>query len=243
MKRMTLMMLTTMLAACGQSGSDVRAPAAGTNAVEVTRPVEGQTARAMQQASEAAKQGLDRTMGREDAAQVAPEAPASAPKQAEAGPAKKPVAVQAPEPSGSAQAKTATPGKAKSPEVAAPAQPEQPAADKPVATAPAGDVAKGQKLGRKCKACHNFSAKKKVGPGLAGIYGRKAGIMPDMRYGSSLAAGGWSWDDAHLAAWVCDAKEAIRAFTGDASAKTRMSAQRICDPADQADLIAWLKTL
>jgi len=129
-------------------------------------------------------------------------------------------------------------------------KPAEPVAEMAKATEPAknpavtgGDAAKGESLARKCKACHNFTAKKKVGPGLAGIFGRKAGSMPDMKYSDALAAGGWSWDTEHLAAWVCDAKAAIKTFSGDAGAKTKMGVQHICDPAKQADLIAYLKTL
>ncbi len=107
----------------------------------------------------------------------------------------------------------------------------------------AGDAVKGKKLAKKCKACHNFTDKKKVGPGLKGIFGRKAGAMPDMKYGAALAAGGWVWDEKNLAAWVCNSKKAVKSLSGDASAKTKMGPQRICDAAKQADLIAYLKTL
>lgn len=125
---------------------------------------------------------------------------------------------------------------------AAPA-PEAAPVERPVEKAPAGDVAHGKTLARKCQACHNFNDRRKVGPGLAGIFGRKAGTMRDMRYSDALARGGWSWDEAHLAAWLCDSRAAVKTFSGDAAAKTKMPAQRICDAKDQADLIAFLKTL
>ncbi len=106
-----------------------------------------------------------------------------------------------------------------------------------------GDAAKGARIGRKCLSCHNTNARRKVGPGLAGVFGRHVGRMPDMKYSPALANGDWRWDEAHLAAWVCNSKEAVRKFSGDASAGTKMPSQRVCDPAKQADLIAWLKTL
>ena len=38
-----------------------------------------------------------------------------------------------------------------------------------------GDVAKGEKLFKRCAACHSLEAgKKKIGPTLAGVFGRKA---------------------------------------------------------------------
>ncbi|HXH71327.1 MAG TPA: c-type cytochrome, partial [Mariprofundaceae bacterium] len=128
---------------------------------------------------------------------------------------------------------------------AAPAPVAQPAAEAPkqVASAlPAGNAANGEKLSGKCKACHNFNDKKKVGPGLAGVFGRKVGQMADMSYSDSLQKGKWVWDAAHLAAWACDSAAAVKEFTGDAGAKTKMPAVHICDPQQQADLIAFLKT-
>jgi len=124
----------------------------------------------------------------------------------------------------------------------------KPAAVKSVAAAvqPAGDVAKGKLLARKCAACHNFNARKKVGPGLAGIFGREAGTAPGFKYKFTkyIKPGkAWHWDAAHLAAWDCDAKAAIKVFTGDPSAKTKMGVQHICDAAEQADIIAFFKTL
>jgi len=140
--------------------------------------------------------------------------------------------------------------KASTPVAASPASATKAAvSDKPAAAAvamaslSAGDAVKGEKLAKKCKACHNFTAKKKVGPGLKGIFGRKAGAMPDMKYGAALAAGGWVWDEKNLAAWVCNSKKAVKSLSGDASAKTKMGPQRICDATKQADLIAYLKTL
>lgn len=142
-------------------------------------------------------------------------------------------------------------GKATKPAVvpAKPVAPEKrvakaaPAAAPATAPLPAGDAARGAKVGRKCLSCHNTNTRRKVGPGLAGVFGRKVGQMPDMKYSPALAHGDWHWDASHLAAWVCNSKEAVRTFSGDAAAKTKMPPQRVCDPARQADLIAWLKTL
>jgi len=112
-----------------------------------------------------------------------------------------------------------------------------------LAMALAGDAVKGKSLARKCAACHNFNDKKKVGPGLKAVVGRKAGSMTDMSYSASLASASWSWNATNLAAWLCDSKQAVKTLSGDASASTKMPAQRICDPAQQTDLFAFLKTL
>jgi len=109
-----------------------------------------------------------------------------------------------------------------------------------------GDVVKGQKIAKKCATCHYFDAKGKVGPGLGGIFNRVAGTVDGFNYkfAASIQPGkAWRWDASHLAAWVCNSADAARNFTGDESARTKMANQRICDPAQQADLIAYLKTL
>jgi len=87
--------------------------------------------------------------------------------------------------------------------VTKPVVPEKSAAAPVVVTSPtaAGDAIKGKVASKKCKTCHNFTAKKKVGPGLKGIFGRKAGVMPGMKYSASLAASGWVWDEKNLALW------------------------------------------
>ncbi len=79
----------------------------------------------------------------------------------------------------------------------------------------------------KCKACHDFGAKNKVGPGLKGIMGREAGSTDFKRYSKGMKKGGWTWDEEHLRAWLSDGKKAIKDFTGDAKAKTTMPPQRL----------------
>jgi len=95
----------------------------------------------------------------------------------------------------------------------------------------------------KCKACHNFTAKNKVGPGLKGIVGRKAGAFSNFKkYSASLKKGGWVWDEAHLREWITDSKKAIKKFTGDPKAKTKMKV-KIKKKKKRDAIIAFLKTL
>jgi len=93
----------------------------------------------------------------------------------------------------------------------------------------------------KCKACHNFSDKKKVGPGLAGVVGRHVGVMKDMKYSKALAGGDWTWTEANLREWMCNSKDAVKKFSGDDHAKTKMPPQKICDAAKQDEVLAKLK--
>lgn len=126
------------------------------------------------------------------------------------------------------------------------ARTETGAAEQAAASAPMGDAAKGKTLARKCATCHYFDARGKVGPGLGGVFNRVAGSVEGFNYkfADAIEPGkAWRWDASHLAAWVCNSADAVRNFTGNESARTKMPTQRICDPARQADLIAYLKTL
>ncbi|TLS69170.1 c-type cytochrome [Mariprofundus erugo] len=93
----------------------------------------------------------------------------------------------------------------------------------------------------KCKACHNFTAENKVGPGLGGVIGRAAGKHEGFKYSEDLAGATWNWDEDHLRKWMCNSKEAIAEFTGNAHAKTKMPPQKVCDAAKQDEVLAALK--
>lgn len=103
----------------------------------------------------------------------------------------------------------------------------------------------------KCAACHSLAAKIEVGPGLGkghgipGVFNRKAGTFPNFRYKFTkyIKGNGWLWDEAHLREWICDSKKAIRKFTGNVKARTKMPSQRICDPAKQGAVIAALRSI
>jgi len=93
-----------------------------------------------------------------------------------------------------------------------------------------------------CKKCHNFTAKKKFGPGLKGVFGRKAGIMPKMKYSNSMKNGDWVWDEKNLRIFLADSKEGIKVLTGDKKAKTKMKIKKV-EGADLDEVIAFLKGL
>jgi len=91
-----------------------------------------------------------------------------------------------------------------------------------------GDAARGKKIARgKCGGCHYFDReRKKVGPGLQGVYGRAPSIdgIPFAR-----------WDAKALDAWLTRPK-AVKP-------KTRMSFRGLASKQDRDDVIAYLKTL
>ncbi len=104
----------------------------------------------------------------------------------------------------------------------------------------AGDAAKGEKVFKKCKACHTTDAggKNKVGPNLHGIVGKAAGTVEGFKYSKALleaAEGGLVWDEANLDAFLTKPKKFIK--------KTKMSFAGVKKDEQRADLIEYLKTL
>ena len=76
-----------------------------------------------------------------------------------------------------------------------------------------GDAAKGEKVFKKCKACHEVTKEKnKVGPHLVGIIGRKAASVEGYKYGKGLTEAAekiGEWDEAKLAEYLADPKAYI----------------------------------
>ncbi|AEI95096.1 c-type cytochrome [Roseobacter litoralis] len=102
-----------------------------------------------------------------------------------------------------------------------------------------GDPASGEKVFRKCKACHAVGedAKNKVGPTLNGIIGAAAGANPDFKYSDALmtmAGDGLVWTEEEMAAFLKKPKEYMP--------KTKMSFAGLRKDDDIADVIAYLAT-
>ncbi len=98
----------------------------------------------------------------------------------------------------------------------------------------AQDAAKGEKVYKKCKACHALEAgKKKVGPSLAGIFGRTAGTAEGFKFSKAMKESGIVWDDKTMDEFLAKPKKVIP--------KTRMAFPGLKKEADRANLIAYLK--
>jgi cytochrome c len=102
-----------------------------------------------------------------------------------------------------------------------------------------GDAEAGEKVFKKCKACHAVGdgAKNKVGPALNGIVGAAAGQVEGFKYSKPMMAAaeeGLVWDEASLAEFLAKPKDFMKG--------TKMSFPGLKKEDDQADVIAYLKT-
>ena len=98
----------------------------------------------------------------------------------------------------------------------------------------AGDAVKGQKLFKRCKACHYVDREKhKTGPHLVAVIGRAAGSLDDYRYSKAMKASGLVWDEKTLAAYLKAPKKFVKG--------TKMAFAGLKKDMDIADIIAYLK--
>ncbi len=97
-----------------------------------------------------------------------------------------------------------------------------------------GDVAKGEKLFKRCAACHSLEAgKKKVGPSLAGVFGRTAGTLEGFKFSKAMIASEIVWDEETIDQYLEKPKTYIP--------KNKMAFPGFKKPEQRADVIAYLK--
>ncbi len=109
-----------------------------------------------------------------------------------------------------------------------------------------GDAVKGEKVFKRCRACHQIGpgAKNSVGPNLTGVVGRAMGSLEGFAYGSGLMranADGAVWDEEKIAEWLKDPKAYIQSFTGDSSAKAKMTF-KVRNEEQRRNVAAYLAT-
>lgn len=101
----------------------------------------------------------------------------------------------------------------------------------------AGDVKKGTKVFKKCKACHTVDqgGKNKVGPNLFGIVGKEAGKVEGFKYSKAMKGSGLTWDEATLDGFLKKPKKYMKG--------TKMSFAGLKKEKDRKNVIAYLNTL
>jgi cytochrome c len=98
----------------------------------------------------------------------------------------------------------------------------------------AADAAHGEEIyNSRCIACHSPDSNR-VGPKHRGVIGRTAGTVPDFNYSKAVKDSGVVWTEEMLDKWLTNPQAFIPG--------QRMNF-KVTDPADRADLIAYLKTL
>lgn len=140
------------------------------------------------------------------------------------------------------QAAAAAPAEAETAE-AAPAEAEATPVETTAEAAPAAPdpelVAAGEKVFKKCKACHQVgeSAKNRTGPVLNGVVGGPAGHVGDFKYSKPMAAAaadGLVWTDENLAAFLAKPKAYMKG--------TKMSFAGLKKDDDIQAVIAYLQS-
>jgi len=99
----------------------------------------------------------------------------------------------------------------------------------------AQDAAAGGMAFQQCAECHSPGSTDNAGPGLKGVFGRKAGAKDGFAYSPAMKKSTVVWDDKSLDAFLKDPRAVVpgtsMAYGGDDDAKER------------ADLVAYLRTL
>ena len=117
----------------------------------------------------------------------------------------------------------------------------------------AGDIAKGEKKFKKCKACHMIvddSGRTIVkggrnGPNLYDISGRVAASIDGFKYGKSLATlgkSGFVWSKSEFIAYVADPKKYLVDKLDDKKARSKMS-YKLKNDADTLNIWAYLESV
>jgi cytochrome c len=89
----------------------------------------------------------------------------------------------------------------------------------------------------RCATCHATTkgAAHGLGNNLFGIYGKRAGTMPDYAYSDAMIGSGLVWNSATLDAFIADPRAVVPG--------TKMSSAKLADRKKRAEIVAYLKTL
>ncbi|WP_417243947.1 c-type cytochrome [Celeribacter sp.] len=97
------------------------------------------------------------------------------------------------------------------------------------------DVAKGEKVFNKCKACHKVDGSNGTGPHLDGVVDRDIAGVDGFKYSDVLAGMEGAWTTEHLDAFLLSPKEYAPG--------TKMSFAGLSKAEDRANVVAYLQSL
>ena len=97
-----------------------------------------------------------------------------------------------------------------------------------------GDIASGEKIFKKCAACHSIikGGKNAIGPALYNVVGRKVGSVEDYKYSKALAAYEKEWTIEELNGYLTKPAKWIKG--------TKMAFAGLRKEADRASVIKYL---
>lgn len=103
------------------------------------------------------------------------------------------------------------------------------------ALAQSGNAALGKAVFARCMACHTVDpGVNRLGPSLAGVIGRSAGTVPGFAYSPAMKNSRIRWDARSLDAYLAKPMAKVPG--------TKMAFAGLPNPADRANLIAYLAT-
>ncbi|UUX48597.1 cytochrome c family protein [Nisaea acidiphila] len=101
----------------------------------------------------------------------------------------------------------------------------------------AGDAGKGEKVFKKCKACHVVDKEKnRVGPHLVGLFGRTAGTVEKFKYSKAMKTKGEEglvWNEETITEYLKAPKKYVKG--------TKMAFAGLKKQGDIDNIIAYLK--
>ena len=97
-----------------------------------------------------------------------------------------------------------------------------------------GDISHGEKVFKKCAACHSIvkGGKNAIGPALYNVVGRKIGVIEDYKYSKALAAYGKEWTFEELNGFLIKPAKWIKG--------TKMAYAGLRKEKDRASVIKYL---
>ena len=97
-----------------------------------------------------------------------------------------------------------------------------------------GDIASGEKIFKKCAACHsiNKGGKNKIGPALYNVVGRAVGSVDDYKYSKAVASYGKKWTFEELNGFLTKPSSYLKG--------TKMSYAGLRKEKDRASVIKYL---
>jgi cytochrome c len=97
-----------------------------------------------------------------------------------------------------------------------------------------GDIATGEKVFKKCAACHSIvkGGKNAIGPALYNVVGRKVGVVEDYKYSKALAAYDKEWTFEELNGFLLKPAKWIKG--------TKMAYAGLRKEKDRASVIKYL---